>query len=189
MLSIIKNYETLRLENYFSEKEKAKLREPGKEYRLIQRSEGKWALVPTEYEPERVVSVADGKDNTWIIMNNGSNPQQPIELEVKMGESKASKQLQEMQNPAITVGEQTLTFPTALNQNDLLVFKSMDDCKVYRNDGSIEDLTPVGNPPTLKVGENEVIFSWAQTERKYQVGIRIIKVYWDEQIECERSSK
>jgi hypothetical protein len=177
MLSIIKNYEALRLENYFSEKEKAKLREPGREYRLIQGSEGKWAFVPTEYEPERLVSVVDGKDNVSTVINNGSNPQQPIELEVKIGESKASRQLQEVQNPAITVGKQTLTFPTALNQNDLLVFKSMEDCKVYRNDGSAENLTPIGNPPTLKVGENQVIFSWAQTERKYQVGVRIIKVY------------
>ena len=86
------------------------------------------------------------------------------------------------------MGNQTLTFPIVVTRNSIWVFKSMEDCKVYRNDGSIEDLTPVGNPPTLKVGENKVFFSCVQTEGKYQVGVRIIKVYLDEEIECGLST-
>lgn len=62
--SIIKNYEMLRLKNYFSEEVKAKLREPGAEFRLTKVAEGKWRLRPVKHIEHYVRSI-DGINNVW----------------------------------------------------------------------------------------------------------------------------
>lgn len=73
ILSIIKNYEELRLRNYFSENERKKLREPGAEFRLIRLSNDKWILRPVKHFEHYVRSI-NSADAEWIIRNDFKNP-------------------------------------------------------------------------------------------------------------------
>ncbi|MDD4870298.1 MAG: hypothetical protein PHR77_07035 [Kiritimatiellae bacterium] len=53
-------YERLRLANYFTPEVKARLREPGREFRLKQAESGFWQFVPTDYVDHRVTGLPDG---------------------------------------------------------------------------------------------------------------------------------
>jgi len=79
ILSILRNYEMLRLKNYFSEEEKAKLRKPGAEFRL-KFSGGKWRLIPVKHFEYYVRSI-DGVNNVWKIYNEFKSPS--IELRIQ----------------------------------------------------------------------------------------------------------
>ncbi|MCS7253822.1 MAG: hypothetical protein RMK18_09265 [Armatimonadota bacterium] len=66
-LVMLGRYERLRLANYFSEDVRAKLREFGKEFRLIQAEDGSWELMPTEYIVKKVTNLGEA---TKLAINN-----------------------------------------------------------------------------------------------------------------------
>jgi hypothetical protein len=67
-LTMLGRYERLRLDRYFSEDVKARLRTPKEQFRLAQDDKGHWQFKPTDYLPHKVTSLADGT-NAWTVNN------------------------------------------------------------------------------------------------------------------------
>lgn len=63
-LTLIGRYERLRLADYFSEDVRAKLREPGAEYHLVQSPEGEWYFLPRDYASRKVT-----RGEEWRVTN------------------------------------------------------------------------------------------------------------------------
>lgn len=70
ILEMVGEYERCRIANYFPESVKAKLREKGKEFKLMPDSKGGWKILRAAYEPERNISALDGTQNTWTLQND-----------------------------------------------------------------------------------------------------------------------
>jgi hypothetical protein len=77
---IFQRYETLRHARYFPESVKAKLRQPGAEFTLVQDSRKQWQLQPVEYTKHRVEGVGE-KGDTWETSN--SFDAQPLQLRLQ----------------------------------------------------------------------------------------------------------
>jgi len=77
---IMKQYEGLRHANYFDESIKAKLKEPGKEFKLFQDSDGKWRFRRAQYAKHKVESI-DSDRNKWSCYNPFEG--QPIKLRIE----------------------------------------------------------------------------------------------------------
>jgi hypothetical protein len=66
----------------------------------------------------------------------------------------------ELQNPRLSLGDATLTFPVTLETGYYVEFNSMEDCKLYDPNGTfLGDCSPVGEVPTLGEGVNRMIFA------------------------------
>lgn len=87
LAQIYKNYETLRLENYFSETTKEKLKAPGEEFTLNCSEDGTWQLYPIQYAKHKVEAI-DGASNIWVMRNKFG--QQPVKLRIEVLMSAAS---------------------------------------------------------------------------------------------------
>lgn len=74
IMEMIGQYERCRLANYFPESVKAKLREKGKEFKLMPDGRGGWKLLRAVYEPERAISKLDGVQNVWTLQNGLNEP-------------------------------------------------------------------------------------------------------------------
>ena len=80
LTSIMKNYEQLRLSNYFPESVKDKLRVRGDEFTLEQTCDDKWQLRPTVYDKHKV-EASDPASNNWIVENKYSK--QPLQVRIE----------------------------------------------------------------------------------------------------------
>ncbi len=66
----------------------------------------------------------------------------------------------EIENPSIAIQGKKITFPVKLKTGQYLEFNSMTDCKLYGPDGNfVGDVTPQGDVPQLRRGENSVEWS------------------------------
>ena len=64
-----------------------------------------------------------------------------------------------LENPAITIGDETIVFPVKMESGMYIEFKSQDDCKLYGPKGEfIQDIKIAGEIPIIKKGLNEVSF-------------------------------
>ena len=71
---IIKQYEELRHQNYFSDTIRSLLRQPGKEFSLIRIPDGKWNFKPVSYKKHKIEGL-DHPTARWTVMNEfGSQP-------------------------------------------------------------------------------------------------------------------
>ena len=74
ILDLIKNYEALRLKNYFSRSIKDQLKETGYDFKLNKSSQGKWFFRKWKLAPDFYVQNPQ-TENTWTIKNEfGSQP-------------------------------------------------------------------------------------------------------------------
>ena len=64
----VRDYETLRLEGYFPESIRQKLRKPGDEYSLRHAADGEWEFFPTQHASHKV-EVVDAKPDVWLAHN------------------------------------------------------------------------------------------------------------------------
>lgn len=80
LAEIFKNYENLRLKNYFSESIKEKLRAPGEEFTLKTDDAGRPQLYPIQYAKHKVEAI-DGVGNIWTMRNKFSP--QPLKLRIE----------------------------------------------------------------------------------------------------------
>jgi len=70
-----------------------------------------------------------------------------------------------LQNPTLTIGDATITFPVEMESGTYLEFNSLEDCKLYGPKGELlTEVTPQGAVPELQPGENAVQFRAACTE-------------------------
>ncbi|MHC4796978.1 MAG: hypothetical protein ACYTF1_10075, partial [Planctomycetota bacterium] len=77
---IMKRYEDLRHANYFDESTKAKLKEPGKEFKLLQGNNGRWQFRRAQYAKHKVEST-DPDRNKWSVDNPFEA--QPVKLRIE----------------------------------------------------------------------------------------------------------
>jgi len=62
-------------------------------------------------------------------------------------------------NPSISIGDKRLLFPVELESGQYIEFTPPDECRLYDERGAlIAKITPQGEVPVLKAGENRVIF-------------------------------
>ncbi|RJP32299.1 MAG: hypothetical protein C4527_06280 [Candidatus Omnitrophota bacterium] len=80
LAKIIKNYETLRHANYFSETIKEKLRTPGEEFTLIHEENETWKFRPAIYLKHKIENLTDG-GSSWQVEN--PYPTQPLKLRIE----------------------------------------------------------------------------------------------------------
>ncbi len=71
---MLNRYEQCRRANHFPDAVKAKLQEPGRDFRLFEDGEGAWMLYRAAYEEPRTVDVLDGEQNVWTIGNDRPEP-------------------------------------------------------------------------------------------------------------------
>ena len=65
-----------------------------------------------------------------------------------------------LRQPAVTVGDKTITFPVEIESGCYLEFHSVSDCKLYGPQGElISEVEPQGDTPIIKAGENQVKFT------------------------------
>ena len=81
ILEISRNYETARLNGYFSENVKKKLREKNMDFKLESDGKKGWTISPIIYGPDKHVRLMDGKDNKWSYTNPYSS--QPLKVRIK----------------------------------------------------------------------------------------------------------
>ena len=82
----------------------------------------------------------------------------------------------EIENPSITIRGKKITFPGKLKTGQYLEFNSMTDCKLYGTDGNlVGDVTPQGDVPQLRQGENSVEWSCdGPTDRSVRARVTVI---------------
>jgi hypothetical protein len=68
LIAIIKQYEDLRHQNYFSDSIRALLREPGKEFTLFQEENGRWNFKRVSYQKHKT-SVTGNSSLKWTTHN------------------------------------------------------------------------------------------------------------------------
>ena len=78
--ALIKQYEGLRLSNYFSPATRERLAEINQDFTLEQPSPGQWQLRPVTYDKHEVAAV-DGHSNIWTARNKYK--QQPVKLRIE----------------------------------------------------------------------------------------------------------
>ena len=81
IFSLIKNWEELKLSDYFPKRIREQLQAPGKEFTLDRTPEGKWLVLPVIYGPEKYVRAVDGQQNVWNFQN--SYQEQPLRLSIE----------------------------------------------------------------------------------------------------------
>ena len=65
-----------------------------------------------------------------------------------------------LSDPAVTVGDRRVVFPTEIESGHYLEFRSMSDCKLYGPQGElIREVVPQGDVPVLEAGENRGEFT------------------------------
>lgn len=73
-------YERLRLANYFPESVKEQLRQPGKDFHLVQDDDGQWQFLPTDYLAHKVTGLDNGT-GVWTV--NNQFQAQPLKLRLE----------------------------------------------------------------------------------------------------------
>ena len=69
IMEILGRYERCRLANHFPDTVKRKLREKGKDFRLLGDTESGWRLYRAHYHDEHAVPLIDGNENVWTVVN------------------------------------------------------------------------------------------------------------------------
>jgi len=65
-----------------------------------------------------------------------------------------------LSNPAVTIDNRRITFPTQLESGQYLEFRGPDDCTVYGADGNeLGKIKPTGDVPLLQPSENHLTFT------------------------------
>ncbi len=80
LCALIKQYEELRLGNYFSPSTREKLKQPGSEFTLQRRPGGGWRFSPAHYD-KHVVSQNNAQTHTWAVEN--PYKKQPVKLRIE----------------------------------------------------------------------------------------------------------
>ncbi len=80
LIAIIKQYEDLRHRNYFSDSVRAMLREPGKEFTLVQDRNGDWRFKPITYQKHKVAGNSH-PSSSWTVNNEFGT--QPVKLRIE----------------------------------------------------------------------------------------------------------
>ena len=79
IFAIIRNWEELKLKDYFSEKIREQLKTPGQEFTLQRTTAGQWQVLPVSYSPDKYVQ----GENSWTVENPHSSQPLRVSIEAK----------------------------------------------------------------------------------------------------------
>jgi hypothetical protein len=80
LAAMVKQYEDLRLSNYFPMSVRDKLAAPGSDFTLEKTPEGRWQFRPVQYDTHKVLAL-DGSSNCWKCKNSYSR--QPLKVRIE----------------------------------------------------------------------------------------------------------
>lgn len=80
LMPIIKQYEELRHQNYFSDSVRALLRQPGKEFTLFHEKNGEWNFKPVTFHKHKVAGL-NHPSASWTLQNEFAS--QPLRLRIE----------------------------------------------------------------------------------------------------------
>ncbi len=78
---IIRQYETLRHQNYFSDSVRSILRQPGKEFTLFRDKDDKWNFKPITWQKHKIEGL-NHPSSTWKVVNDFDT--QPVRLRIEL---------------------------------------------------------------------------------------------------------
>ncbi len=81
LLTIVGQYERLRLAGYFTETVKEQLREPRAEFQLVRDEAGQWQFLPTDYLTHKVTALDNGS-NHWTVHNRFDSQDLRLRLQI-----------------------------------------------------------------------------------------------------------
>lgn len=80
-----------------------------------------------------------------------------------------------LRRPRVRIGDQTVVFPVEIETGAYLEFRSMRDCKLYAPDGELRaDITPEGQHPLIRSGQNTVTFECDVPESGARAHVTVI---------------
>jgi len=74
IMEMIGRYERCRIAGAFPESVKAQLLEKNRDFKLYEDGKGGWLLRHAVYEPDRVITQLDGRQNVWTVRNDLDQP-------------------------------------------------------------------------------------------------------------------
>jgi len=93
-------------------------------------------------------------------------------------EIRVMPEIEPLRDPSFIIAGRPLRFPVAMNAGDRLVFKGLEDCKLYRKPGGVVEVKPEGTAARLAPGRNPVVFSLPDTTtRDFRVVASLEKAY------------
>ncbi len=92
---------------------------------------------------------------------------------------RALPETQGIERPELTVGGRRIVFPVELSVGDRLVFKGVEDFRLYRKlGGEPERMRPEGTPPVLRPGLNPVTFALGpNSPEQFRIAVSLVKEY------------
>jgi hypothetical protein len=79
IFAIIRNWEELKLQNYFPQPIREQMKKPGEEFTLERAADGQWQVLPVTYSPDKYVT---GKD-FWTVENRQDSQPLRVTIEAK----------------------------------------------------------------------------------------------------------
>ncbi|OGV69646.1 MAG: hypothetical protein A3K19_00010 [Lentisphaerae bacterium RIFOXYB12_FULL_65_16] len=171
-------YERLRLANYFPETVKEQLRQPGKDFHLVQRDDGEWRLLPADYQMHKVTGFDDGTTN-WEVVNPFS--EQPLRMRLEALHAVVPCDAPDAMVIADFAEPERFTLRSTASDVTQAVARSTDQvrggdaslCLTATNNRSVRKgaWTRVGMPftPYLDIKQNEALGVWVFGDGKGEV--------------------
>ena len=78
IFTLLRNWEELKLSDYFPERIREQMKTPGSEFALQRAADETWQVLPVDYGPQKYVAGVDGKQNVWTQEN--PHPAQPLRV-------------------------------------------------------------------------------------------------------------
>lgn len=147
ILTLIHEWDDLRLRNYFPESVRTAMRAPGKEFTLRRASDGQWVVLPILYS-----------DNGGIMSWTFDNPYhaQHVFISIDTGASGVS-----ITNPMLTVNSVSVVFNLVLEPGWYLECSGEGFLRLFDGNGFSQPVLPaVALPPIADHGVNDVSLSY-----------------------------
>ena len=152
-----------------------------------------WKRLDREYDVPRVVTRVDGTDNVWNVIRRsdppggrqGSPPALEVEIAVQhLGkpekEGETAENIASLDNPILTIGDQSARFPVRLLEGQRLVCRDQATWRVFGPNGAEVASGDVAGPlPTLSPGANRAMLDFQDMKGapSFRVLVKTAKVY------------
>lgn len=154
--AIIRQYETLRRQNYFNDSVRMLLRQPGKEFTLFQEPGGKWNFKPVSYQKHKVAGT-DHPSAHWQVVNEFEP--QPVKLRIES--------LMLVKTYEDTANINVVDFSGSSDFEKLETARGVTD-----EFGLSGEKTPAGEPAGIftatSLGQVPQEASWAKLEKRFE---------------------
>lgn len=157
MIDTLAQWESLRLSMPVTDEIKARLRQPGNEFHLVERG-SEFLLVPVKYSPWAATPRLERKPEKLTLSREPSYPAR-LEIQIECGEAlnpdprcrdaKTISDMHELVNPRVQIGNRTVTLPVRMVAGDRLICRSSGECWLYRRGHVPEKVASIGALPPV----------------------------------------